>query len=85
MDLVIRGEDLVESTGRQIRLGRMLGREEPAVFLHHPLIVKPDGAKLSKAAGDTGVRELRAGGASPSAVLTEAARRGEVPASLRGH
>ena len=82
MDLVIRGEDLVESTGRQIRLGRMLGREEPAVFLHHPLIVKPDGAKLSKAAGDTGVRELRNAGAAPEEVWREAGRRGRVPGEV---
>jgi glutamyl-tRNA synthetase/glutamyl-Q tRNA(Asp) synthetase len=82
VDLVIRGEDLVESTGRQIRLGRMLGREEPAVFLHHPLIVKPDGAKLSKAAGDTGVRELRNAGAAPEEVWREAGRRGRVPGEV---
>jgi glutamyl-Q tRNA(Asp) synthetase len=75
VDLVIRGEDLLSSTGRQIRLARMLGRERPPVFLHHPLIRKADGAKLSKSSGDTGVRELRAAGASPSAVLGQAAWR----------
>lgn len=79
VNLVIRGEDLLESTGRQIRLGRMLGRPAPPVFLHHGLIRRPDGSKLSKAAGDSGVRELRAGGASASMVLAEAARRGGVP------
>jgi glutamyl-tRNA synthetase/glutamyl-Q tRNA(Asp) synthetase len=82
VDLVIRGEDLLESTGRQIRLGRMLGRGEPAVFLHHPLIVKPDGAKLSKAAGDTGVRELRNAGLAPEEVWLEAGRRGGVPSEV---
>jgi glutamyl-Q tRNA(Asp) synthetase len=75
VDLVIRGEDLHSSTGRQIALGRMLGRERPPVFLHHPLIRKESGAKLSKASGDSGVRELRVGGASPEAVLGEAAWR----------
>ncbi|MEO7987395.1 MAG: glutamate--tRNA ligase family protein, partial [Gemmatimonadales bacterium] len=73
VDLVIRGEDLLGSTGRQLRLARMLGRREPPVFLHHPLIRKESGAKLSKAAGDTGVRELRAAGATPSEVLGRAA------------
>lgn len=73
VDLVIRGEDLLGSTGRQIRLGRLLGRPEPANFVHHPLIRKASGAKLSKSAGDTGVRELRAGGATPSEVLGRAA------------
>ena len=79
IDLVIRGEDLMQSTGRQIRLGRMLGRAEPPVFLHHPLILRPDGAKLSKAAGDSGVRELRAAGVPALEVRREAGRRGRVP------
>jgi len=65
VDLVIRGADLLESTGRQIRLARMLGRAEPPAFLHHPLIRRPGGEKLSKAGGDTAVRELRLGGATP--------------------
>lgn len=65
VDLVVRGMDLLDSTGRQIRLGRMLGRTEPPAFLHHPLIRKPGGEKLSKASGDTGIRELRARGATP--------------------
>ena len=61
VDLVIRGEDLLSSTGRQLRLGRLLGRERPPVFLHHPLINKPDGAKLSKASGDTGDSRIETG------------------------
>ncbi|HUQ14618.1 MAG TPA: glutamate--tRNA ligase family protein [Gemmatimonadales bacterium] len=73
VDLVVRGEDLLPSTGRQIRLSRMLGRERPPVFLHHPLIRKEDGAKLSKSSEDTGVRELRRAGASPEMVLGRAA------------
>jgi glutamyl-tRNA synthetase/glutamyl-Q tRNA(Asp) synthetase len=73
VDLVVRGEDLLSSTGRQLRLGRLLGRSTPPVFLHHPLIRKPSGEKLSKAASDTGVRELRAQGMSPGAVLGRAA------------
>jgi glutamyl-tRNA synthetase/glutamyl-Q tRNA(Asp) synthetase len=73
VDLVVRGEDLLPSTGRQIRLSRMLGRERPPVFLHHPLIRKEDGAKLSKSSGDTGVRDLRRAGASRETVLGRAA------------
>lgn len=68
IDLVIRGEDLVASTGRQIRLARLLGRETPAVFLHHPLIMKSADQKLSKSDGDTGVRDLRAQGWRPDQV-----------------
>ncbi len=73
VDLVVRGEDLLPSTGRQIRLARMLGRERAPVFLHHPLIRKEDGAKLSKSSGDTGIRELRRAGASGAKVLGRAA------------
>jgi glutamyl-tRNA synthetase/glutamyl-Q tRNA(Asp) synthetase len=73
VDVVIRGEDLLPSTGRQVRLGRLLGRDTPPAFIHHPLILKPDGSKLSKSAGDTGIRELRDAGLGPAAVLGRAA------------
>jgi glutamyl/glutaminyl-tRNA synthetase len=73
VDLVVRGEDLLPSTGRQIRLSRMLGRVRPPVFLHHPLIRKEGGAKLSKSSGDTGIGELRRAGATPERVLGRAA------------
>ena len=73
IDLVIRGLDLLSSTGRQMKLARMLGRPGPPQFFHHPLILKPDGEKLRKASGDTGVRELRAAGEDPAAVIGLAA------------
>jgi glutamyl-tRNA synthetase/glutamyl-Q tRNA(Asp) synthetase len=75
IDLVIRGADLLPSTGRQILLARLLGREQPPLFLHHPLIVGADGAKLSKSNGDAGIRELRAAGATSAEVLGRAAAR----------
>lgn len=73
VSLIIRGHDLLPSTGRQLALGRMLGRPHPGVFLHHPLVLGPDGRKLSKSAGDTGVRSLRQAGFSPDAVVGMAA------------
>lgn len=73
IDLVIRGVDLLSSTGRQIKLARMLGRDQSPHFFHHPLILKPGGEKLSKASGDTGVRELRSAGEEPSLVIGRAA------------
>jgi len=79
VDLVVRGEDLLDETARQIRLGRLLGRDAPPRYLHHPLIRKPSGAKLSKADGDTGVRDLRAAGRSATDVREEAARIGGLP------
>lgn len=75
IDVAIRGEDLLPSTGRQRALARLLGRRRPLHFLHHPLVRKPDGEKLSKSAGDTGVRELRDAGRTAAEVLGEAAYR----------
>jgi glutamyl/glutaminyl-tRNA synthetase len=71
--LVIRGLDLADSTGRQVALARLLGRQSPPAFFHHPLIVDSAGRKLSKSAGDTGVRELRAAGLPPATVVGMAA------------
>lgn len=75
IDVVIRGADLLDSTGRQIALARLLGRETPPVFLHHSLVLHPDGSKLSKSRGDSGIAELRAAGWTPERVLGEAAVR----------
>jgi glutamyl-tRNA synthetase/glutamyl-Q tRNA(Asp) synthetase len=72
IDLVIRGEDLLASTGRQIRIARLLGRQTPATFLHHALLMKSPDQKLSKSDGDTGIRELRARGWTPAQVKAAA-------------
>jgi glutamyl/glutaminyl-tRNA synthetase len=69
---VIRGDDLLASTGRQLQLARLLGRREPPVFLHHALITKTATQKLSKSDGDTGVRDLRARGWTPAQVIARA-------------
>jgi glutamyl/glutaminyl-tRNA synthetase len=82
VDLVVRGEDLLAETARQIRLGRLLGRAEPPRFLHHPLIRKAAGAKLSKSDGDTGIRELRAADRSVDEIRGEAARLGAIPEAI---
>lgn len=73
VDLVIRGSDLLDDTARQVRLGRLLGRDDPPRFLHHPLILKPNGAKLSKADGDTSIGDLRAAGESAETIIGRAA------------
>jgi glutamyl-Q tRNA(Asp) synthetase len=70
---VIRGADLLSSTGRQIRLARMLGRADPPHFLHHPLVLKAAGEKLSKSDRDTGVRDLRRMGLTAAEVIGRAA------------
>jgi len=69
---VIRGDDLLASTGRQLQLARLLGRREPPLFLHHALIMKSATQKLSKSDGDTGVRDLRARGWTPAQVIARA-------------
>ncbi len=72
-DLVIRGDDLLASTGRQIIVSQRLGRVQAPLFLHHPLVRHPDGRKLSKSNGDTSIRELRDLGWTPEQVLGHAA------------
>ena len=73
IDLVVRGRDLLEATPLQLRLGRLLGREHPPAYLHHALVLRPDGSKLSKAAGDTAVGDLLDAGARPADLLGLAA------------
>ena len=74
IDLVVRGDDLFASTGRQILLARLLGRTTPPVFAHHGLVMKSPTQKLSKSDGDTGVRDLRVAGWTPERVLGAAAQ-----------
>ncbi len=69
VDLIIRGMDLLQSTGRQLLLGRMLGRTQLPRVLHHPLLLKSGGAKLSKADGDTSVCELRTRGVTSAEII----------------
>jgi glutamyl/glutaminyl-tRNA synthetase len=73
VSVVIRGEDLLVSTGRQIQLARLLGRGRPPLFLHHPLVMKSPVQKLSKSDGDTGVGDLRASGWTAQDVIGHAA------------
>lgn len=72
VNLVIRGDDLLASTGRQLLLARMLGRHEPPRFLHHGLIMKTATQKVSKADRDTSVRDLRNLGATPAELFGRA-------------
>ena len=74
VDIVVRGEDLLPSTGRQIRLARMLGRLEMPRYFHHPLVRDRSGVKLSKKQRSPSIRDVRAAGAAPADVLGDAAR-----------
>jgi glutamyl-Q tRNA(Asp) synthetase len=74
VDLVIRGRDLLDATPVQLRLAKLLEREAPLQFLHHPLIRRVSGQKLSKAEGDTAVRAMLDAGATPAELFGRAAR-----------
>jgi glutamyl/glutaminyl-tRNA synthetase len=75
IDLVVRGEDLAESTPTQLRLGQVLGRPAPPAFAHHPLVLRPDGTKLSKAEGATALGAVLDAGQSVEDLVGEAAFR----------
>jgi glutamyl-tRNA synthetase len=64
---VVRGQDHVSNTPRQIMLLRALGAEPPR-YAHIPLLHGPDGKKLSKRHGAASVQELRDSGYLPEAV-----------------
>lgn len=68
IDLVVRGEDLWNSTLAQQFLARELGRGAfgEIRFYHHPLLMETGDAKLSKSAGATSVRYLREQGVRPA-------------------
>lgn len=61
---VVRGEDLLRSTARQILLQRALGYRQPAYY-HCPLVRDASGERLAKRHDALSLRELRARGASP--------------------
>ena len=62
---VVRGQDLFWSTSVHRLLQQLLGLPQPA-YRHHRLVLDAAGRKLSKSTEATGLRELRAGGATPA-------------------
>jgi len=65
---VLRGDDHISNTPRQIQIYRGLGLEMP-VFGHVPMILGPDGTRLSKRHGATSVTEYRDSGYLPAAMV----------------
>ena len=57
---VVRGDDLLDTTPRQIFLARALGLPEP-VYSHVPLVLGQDGARLAKRHGAVTLREVPPG------------------------
>jgi glutamyl-tRNA synthetase len=65
---VVRGDDLIPSTPRQLLLYQALGLEPPT-FTHIPLVFGPDGRRLAKRHGDTRLSTLREAGVVPGALI----------------
>ena len=75
INLVIRGDDHINNTPRQINLYHALDAEPPA-FAHVPMILGDDGARLSKRHGAVGVLTWREQGYLPDAMINYLARLG---------
>ena len=65
---VVRGDDLIPSTPRQLLLYQALEWAAPA-FTHVPLVVGPDGRRLAKRHGDTRLATLRDAGVRPEMLI----------------
>jgi glutamyl-tRNA synthetase len=75
---VIRGDDHISNTPKQLNIIRAVGGEVP-VYAHAPNIFGPDGKKLSKRHGATGIDEFRAAGYIPEALMNFLALLGWAP------
>lgn len=83
VNLVLRGEDHLTNTPRQLLLLEALGLPAPA-YGHISLVLGQDGAPLSKRNGSRSIAELRAAGWLPGAVVNYLARLGHTFAAERG-
>ncbi|MEX5728833.1 glutamyl-tRNA synthetase [Rhodovulum iodosum] len=81
---IVRGSDHVTNTATQIQIIEALGGDVPA-FAHHSLLTGPQGEALSKRLGTLSLRDLRAQGVEPMALLSLMARLGSSqPVELAG-
>ncbi len=80
---IVRGSDHVTNTATQIQIIEALGGTAPS-FAHHSLLTGPQGEALSKRLGTLSLRDLRAQGVTPAALLSLMARLGSSqPVELR--
>ena len=75
VNYVIRGDDHINNTPRQINILKALGAELPK-YAHVPMILGPDGARLSKRHGAVGVMQYRDDGYLPEALINYLVRLG---------
>ncbi|MFN3577329.1 MAG: glutamate--tRNA ligase [Tabrizicola sp.] len=81
---IVRGADHVTNTATQIQIMKALGGTPPT-FAHHSLLTGPQGEELSKRLGVLSLRDLRARGVEPMALLSLMARLGSSkPVELAG-
>lgn len=73
ISLIIRGQDILPSTGRQIILRENLGVRSQPYYFHHPLIMADAEKKLSKRDRATSIGQLRSSGLSAEEVIGKAA------------
>ena len=75
IDLIIRGQDLWESSLAQLSLAKKLEAQSflSAGFIHHPLLKGEDQAKLSKSAGSTSIHHLRKTGMKKERIFQQLA------------
>lgn len=82
---VVRADDLLGSTARQLCVMKLLGVETLPHYAHVPLVVGPGGERLAKRTHGTTVRELAARGIAPTVLVGELARGlGLVPEAMSG-
>jgi glutamyl-tRNA synthetase len=82
MSHVLRGEDLISGTPRQLHVYRALNLSVP-LFAHLPLILGPDRSKMSKRHGATSIEEYREAGYVPEAIVNFIALLGWSPGGDR--
>jgi glutamyl/glutaminyl-tRNA synthetase len=73
IDLIVRGQDLWNSTLAQLYLSQKLHADLDRVTFHHHPLIEISGKKLSKSAGDTSVKYLRKVGKKPADIYAEIA------------
>ncbi len=66
---IVRGDDLLRSTARQILLYRLLGLAPLPAYWHLPLVLGPDGRRLAKRHGDTRLASFREAGVAAERVI----------------
>lgn len=83
IDLIVRGEDLWPSTLAQLYIASVLNKNEfgNCTFHHHPLLLSPEGGKLSKSAGSISIQHYRKKGHSPADVYSSISKTLGLPAA----